>query len=49
MPESKPLQFVAVGNVIMRGPEWIANVCSASMAKRIARALNLHPTDKRGV
>lgn len=52
MPETpkqpKP-QFVSVNNVVMRGSERICVAVSGTMAKRIARALNLHQPNDRGV
>ena len=43
------LKFVAVKNLIMRGSTRIGEMCSATMAKRTAKALNNHQPDSRGV
>jgi hypothetical protein len=48
-PPPKPAQFVAVDQSIMQGARHIATAISATMAKRIARALNLHQPNERGV
>lgn len=45
----EPAQFVAIGQSIMQGARHIATAVSGTMAKRIARALNLHQPDERGV
>ena len=44
----KPLIFVAVGRSVLRGAEHVAQVCSGTMAKRIASALNRYKPDRRG-
>jgi hypothetical protein len=44
-----PLQFVAVRLAVMDGDRHVATAVSGTMAKRIARALNLHAPDERGV
>jgi hypothetical protein len=43
------LQFVAVGLAVMRGSECIATTRSNTFARRIAKALNLHTPNSRGV
>jgi hypothetical protein len=48
-PNNPPLQFVAVRLAIMHGDRHVATAVSHTMAKRIARALNLHSPDERGV
>lgn len=47
--QAKELQFVAVGRAVMRGAEHIATATSNTFARRIARALNLHKPNSRGV
>lgn len=42
-------QFVAVKGSVMYGRQSIATAVSHTMAKRIARALNAHKTNSRGV
>ena len=47
-PAKEPL-FIAVGPVVKQGKfKNIANACSHTMAKRIARSLNSHKTNERG-
>lgn len=41
--------FVAVGLKVMRGPEHICEARSTTMAQRIAKALNLHKPNSRGI
>jgi hypothetical protein len=48
-PPPKMLPFVAVGKAVMRGDKCEAVACSSTMAQRIARALNLHQPNRRGV
>jgi hypothetical protein len=43
------IKFVAVDRSIMRGAEHIATACSNTFARRIARALNEHQPNSRGV
>lgn len=44
------LRFVAIGRIVMRGSQCIASkVCSHTMAKRIANALNRHKPNQEGV
>jgi hypothetical protein len=49
--ESHPegLQFVAIDRAVMRGQEHICTAVSNTFARRIARALNLHKPNSRGV
>jgi hypothetical protein len=42
------LRFVALDNRVHYGSELICRAKSANLAKRIANALNLHKTDRRG-
>lgn len=42
-------KFAAVGRSVMRGQEHIATAVSSTMAQRIARALNAHKPNSRGV
>jgi hypothetical protein len=46
---AKDQKFVAVDRSVMRGREHIATAVSANFARRIARALNLHKPNSRGV
>jgi hypothetical protein len=46
---AKELKFVAVDRSVMRGREHIATAVSANFAQRLARALNLHKPNSRGV
>ncbi len=49
-PRIEPVpQFVAVNKAIMQGQRNLATAVSSTMAKRIARALNLHQPNERGV
>jgi hypothetical protein len=41
-------QFVAIGLAVMRADQCEATARSHNMAKRIARALNLHKPNERG-
>jgi hypothetical protein len=43
------VRFVAVGASVMRGAEHIATAVSNTFARRIARALNDHKPNSRGV
>jgi hypothetical protein len=43
------VKFVAVGASVMRGAEHIATAISNTFARRIARALNEHTPNSRGV
>lgn len=43
-----PQQFAASGEYIYESSAVAARASSSTMAKRIANALNLYPTDKRG-
>lgn len=48
--DSRPnLQFVAIGRSVMRGADHIATAVSNTFAQRIARALNRHKPNSRGV
>jgi hypothetical protein len=48
-PAAPVIRFVAVGASVMRGPEHIATAISNTFARRIARALNEHKPNSRGV
>jgi hypothetical protein len=48
-PAPAVVQFVAVGASVMRGAEHIATAVSNTFARRIARALNEHKPNSRGV
>jgi hypothetical protein len=41
-------KFVAVGSAVMRGAERIAQAVSATMAHRIANALNRYKPGRKG-
>lgn len=43
-----PQQFAADGNFVYNSADVAARASSATMAKRIANALNVYQTDKRG-
>lgn len=43
------LQFVAIGDTIMRGSERVGRMRSHTMAKRTANALNKHVPNREGV
>lgn len=47
--ESSTKQFVAVDRAVMRGQEHICTAVSHTFARRIARALNNHTPNSRGV
>ncbi len=50
MNEQKPQpKFVAVGTIVYKGSEFIGRICSHTMAKRIANALNIYRPNKKGV
>lgn len=42
-------QFAAIAKTVMRGAEFICTAKSSTMARRIARALNEHKPNSRGV
>lgn len=44
----KPALYVAVKSAVMKGAVHIAQACSFTMARRIAKLLNEHPPGKRG-
>jgi hypothetical protein len=44
-----PRKFVAVDRSVMRGKEHICTAVSTTFARRIARALNHHIPDSRGI
>jgi hypothetical protein len=44
----KGLRFVALESRVVRGSQLICRATSANLAKRIAKALNEHVTDRRG-
>lgn len=46
---AQAFKFVAVGRSIMRGSEHIATAISNTFARRIARALNHHQPNERGI
>lgn len=48
-PVTPVIKFVAVGTSVMRGAEHIATAISTTFARRIARALNEHKPNSRGV
>jgi hypothetical protein len=47
-PANQP-KFVAVDRSVMRGKEHICTAVSTTFARRIARALNHHIPDSRGI
>jgi hypothetical protein len=47
-PGTAEPKFVAIGTGIMMGAVCVATAASRNMALRIARALNLYKTDRRG-
>jgi hypothetical protein len=47
-PPNRP-KFVAVDRSVMRGKEHICTAVSTTFARRIARALNHHIPDSRGI
>jgi hypothetical protein len=44
----KKLDFVSIGNRVMRGAEWICTARSHTFAKRIVNALRKHIPNERG-
>jgi hypothetical protein len=48
MSTTGQLRFVAVGRAIMYGSRCVAHAVSATMARRIATALNLYRQGPRG-
>lgn len=48
MPNASAIRFVAIRHTVMRGKEHICTAVSGNMAQRIARALNMHPANRRG-
>lgn len=50
-PKYRPVAvlFYAVGLKVMRGQEHICEARSTTMAQRIAKALNLHKPNSRGI
>lgn len=49
VPASPGPLFVAVKKTVMQAGDFIATACSSTMARRIARALNEHKTNSRGI
>ena len=49
LPASPDPLFVAVKKTVMQAGDFIAIACSSTMARRIARALNEHKTNSRGI
>lgn len=47
--DQAPPQFVGIARAVMQGAKCVAVACSHTFAKRIARALNKHVPNKRGV
>lgn len=45
----RPIKFAAVGRSIMQGTAHIATAISGTMARRIAKALNHHEPNSRGI